>query len=209
MTARSRLTSPLARTVLVLLLGASAAVAVVLFHARSTSAFVPPAVVPLSKADLPLSIRAAIRAGASADGVDPDSVVEVGGIGAGDTSRAALVGKDRSGLARISFLQGFGMTFFQPPGRLFQQGEPMAFSEGFSGPQHEPVRIGVVGAARANVDRVTIEVADGSVIDAPLARNNGLSFFAYAGESPAAFPTVVRAYGHDGMLLQTHEIPRP
>ena len=136
-------------------------------------------------------------------------MLEVGGFGAGDTSRTALVGKDRSGVVRVSFLQGFGMTFFQPLDHLFHPGEPLAFSEGFSGPQHEPVRIGVVGAARASVDRVTIELADGSVIDAPLATSSGLSFFAYAGESPADFPTVVRAYGHNGVLLQTHEIPTP
>jgi len=206
---RSLLTSPIARTALVLLLGAAGAGAVALFHARSTNASARPAVVALSKAELPPSMQAAIRAGASADGVDPDSVVEVGGLGAGDTSRAALVGKDRSGVVRVSFLQGFGMTLFQPLGHLFQPGQPLAFSEGFSGPQHEPVRIGVVGAARASVDRVTIELADASVIDAPLATSSGLSFFAYADDSPADFPTVVRAYGRSGVLLQTHEIPRP
>src|SRR5437868_4340930 len=100
--------SPTARTVLLLLLGASAALAVALFHAGSTGASAPPAVVLLGKADLPANIRAAISRRCDRRWRRPDSVLEVGGFGAGDTSRTALVGKDRSGVVRVSFLQGFG-----------------------------------------------------------------------------------------------------
>jgi hypothetical protein len=197
------------RIVLGLLLGASAAAALAVFHTASTGASAPPAVVSLREAQLPPNLVDAIRSAARADGVDPDSVVEVGGIGSGSTRRSVLVGEDANGLPRVSFFQGFGMTLFQPARHLFETGDPVAFSEGYSGPEHEPVRVGVVGAARESVDRVAIELGDGRVVDAPLATSHGLRFFAYAGDLPADFPTVVRAYGRSGALLQTHEIPQP
>lgn len=85
----------------------------------------------------------------------------------------------------------------------------MAFSEGYSGPQHEPVRVGIVGAVRAVVQRVTIELADGQIVETPLAANRGLRFFAYVGGTPDTFPRAVHAYDRSGSLVQTHEIVRP
>jgi hypothetical protein len=169
----------------------------------------PNAVVPLRHAILPPTLRDAIARAAKADGVDPASVVEAAPAGAGAETFAALVGAGADGNARVSFFHGFGMTQFQPPGHLFLRGSAMAFSEGYSGPQHDPVRVGIVGAARASVEHVTIELVDGRVIDTPLAAVKGVQLFAYASDTRDAFPAVVKAYGHDGTLVQTHEIPRP
>jgi hypothetical protein len=192
-----------------LVLAVSVGLAAIILPTSSGRATARPAVIPLAKAELPPQLRDQIRSQAKADGVDPDSIVEVGAFGSGRTGRAALVGKGSDGGACVSFFQGFGMTFFQPPGRLFHHGEQVAFSEGFSGPQNQFSRVGVVGAARPSVDRIDVELGDGTIVDAPLVASNGLLFFAYAGDAPSAFPKVVRAYRADGSLLLAHEIPQP
>jgi hypothetical protein len=162
--------------------------------------------VPIGKAQLPPNLKDFIRSGAKQDGVDPNSVVEVASTDGG-TGRAALVGLGADKQPRVSFFQGFGMTFFQPLGHLFAHGEPLAYSEGFLGPKGAPNQVGIVGAARQRVDHVTIELASGRVIDAPLASSHGLGFFAYTGSAAADFPKTVRAYDASGNVIQTHEVP--
>lgn len=188
---------------------AAASLAAVLFHTSLGGAARTLDVVPLAKSELPAQAKGAISAGALADGVDPATIDEVGGFGTGTSRRAALVGRSSDGLPRVSFFQGFGMTFFQSPARLFARGEEVAFSEGFVGPQYNPTAVRVVGATKASVDRLAIELADGTVIDAPLVSTSGLRFFAYTGESPGRFPKVVRAYDDNGALRVEHEIPEP
>ncbi|HEX6700600.1 MAG TPA: hypothetical protein VF101_07700 [Gaiellaceae bacterium] len=156
---------------------------------------------------LPPERRDAILRGAREDGVDPATVVAAATAGPEGAAVAALVGTGFDGRVRVSFFHGFGMTAFQPPGHLFARGEQLALSEGYSGPQHEPVRVVVVGAARPTVSRVEIELADGRTVDAALNRRAGFGFFAYVGASPTEFPTFVRAFA-GGVLVQTHEIPK-
>lgn len=196
------------RTAIGLLVASAAAVAAVFLQTSVGGASRVPAVVPLGKSELPAQAKDAISAGAQADGVDPTTIEEIGGFGVGTSRRAVLVGLGSDGSPRLSFFQGFGMTFFQPPARFFPNGEQVAFSEGFVGPQGDPTEVGVVGAAKASVDRVAIELGDGTVMDAPLASSTGLRFFAYTGQSPATFPRVVRAYDGSGVLVVEHEIPR-
>jgi hypothetical protein len=197
------------RIALALLLAAASASALVFFFLFQTSsgrAVAPPTVVPIGKSQLPPNIRDFIRAGAQKDGVDPNSVDEIVSAEAGAT-RAALVGTGADGQPRVSFFQGFGMTFFQPLGHLFAHGEPLAYSEGFVGPRGAPTQVGIVGAAKARVDHVTIELASGRVVDAPLASSHGLGFFAYTGDTAADFPKVARAYDASGNVVATHEVP--
>jgi hypothetical protein len=172
------------------------------------AASAPPVAASTASRDLPPGLGAAIVRAAREDGVDPATVAAAASAGPEDSSVAALVGKGFDGGVRVSFFHRFGMTAFQPPGHLFANGDQLAFSEGYSGPQHAPVRVVVAGAARPAVTRVAIELADGRVVDAPLTRQAGLAFFAYAGNSPADFPKTVRGYAH-GALVQTHEIPTP
>jgi hypothetical protein len=184
----------------------SAGVLIVVLRPGSGGASASPVAAPLAARGLPLGLGDAILRGAREDGVDPASVVAAATAGGG--SVAALVGNGLDGGVRVSFFHEFGMTTFQPPGHLFANGDQLAFSEGYSGPQHEPVRVVVAGAARPAVTRVAIELADGRVVDAPLTRHAGLSFFAYAGSSPADFPRTIRGYAR-GVLVQTHEVPSP
>jgi hypothetical protein len=179
-----------------------------LFRASSGQAIAAPTVVPIGNAQLPPNLNDFIRAGAQEDGVDPNSVVEVASTEAGDM-RAALVGVGSDRQPRVSFFQGFGMTFFQPLGHLFAHGDPLAYSEGFVGPQGAPSEVGIVGAAQARVVHVTIELASGRVITAALASSHGLAFFAYTGSAAEDFPKTVRAYDASGSVVQTHEVPTP
>jgi hypothetical protein len=205
----SRLPGRRGRLALAVILAAAAGSIYAGSRVATGDASSPNAVVPLRHAALPPTLREAIARAAKADGVDPSSVVKAAPAGAGAETFAALVGAGADGNPRISFFHGFGMTQFQPPGHLFLRGAEMAFSEGYSGPQHDPVRVGIVGATRASVEHVTIELVDGRVIEAPLVAVRGVQLFAYAGDTPDAFPAVVKAYGRDGALVQTHEIPRP
>ena|SRR5438067_6106481 len=197
------------RISLAVLLAAAAGGAYVSTRVGAGDASPPRAAVPLRGAALPPALRDAIARAAKAEGVDPGSVVEAAATGAGGDTMAALVGAGADANARVSFFHGFGMTQFQPPGRLFRPGAEMAFSEAYSGRQHEPARVGIVGAVRASVQRVTIELVGGRLIETSLVPNRGLLFFAYVGDTPDTFPAVVRAYDRSGSLVQTHEIPRP
>jgi hypothetical protein len=183
------------------------AAAVALSHSSSSEAAPVPRVLALADSELPFQAQKAIRRCADGDGVNPRSVVEVGGFGSGTAQPAALVGSTADGSASVSFFQGFGLTCFQAPAQLFRGGDPVALNEGFVGPQRQPTQVGVVGAAKESVDHVTIELGDGDVIEAPLVSTRGLRFFAYAGESADRFPRLVRAYDAVGNLLLEHEIP--
>jgi hypothetical protein len=209
MSERQKLPRVRGRLVVSLLLVAAAGGAYVTARVGVGGASAPRAATPLREGALPPALRDAIVRAARADGVDPGTVVEAAVTGTGDATMAALVGAGADGAVRVSFFHGFGMTQFQPPGRLFRRGADMAFSEGYSGPQHEPVRVGIVGAVRPSVERITIDLADGRALEAPLVASRGLQFFAYAGGTPDAFPVSVHAYDRSGSLVQTHEIPRP
>jgi hypothetical protein len=191
----------------VVVLAAAAVVAATFFRASPGHATAAPTVVPLAKSRLSMQASDFIRGRAIKDGVDPDSLVEVGAF-QGGTTRAAIVGRgiaDR--VPYVSFYQGFGMTYFQSPAHLFPRGEQMTYSEGYSGPKDATERVGIVGATRPSVDHVTIEVGDGRVLEARLASSSGMRFFAYTGNSPADFPKTVRAYDASGKLVATHEVP--
>lgn len=194
---------------LVLGIVAAATAAGILVYASAGGASRVPTIIPLAKSDIPAEAIDTISAGARADGVDPTTIQEVGGSGEGASRRAVLVGSaSADGSTRISFFHGFGMTFFQSLDRLFSNGEQVAFSEAFVGPQGHPTEVTALGATKANVDHVAIELVNGTVVDAALASTRGLRFFVYTGSSPVSFPDVVRAYDASGTLIVGHEIPK-
>jgi hypothetical protein len=158
--------------------------------------------------DLPTSARSFIIRSAVEDGVDPASVTEVTGFGAGEDRKAALVGSAISdGSMRVSFFQGFGMTPFEAIGRVFQPGDELAVREGYTGPRGASVSVDVVGAARPSVARIKVMLTSGLTVDAPLVSAGDVRFFVYAGNTAATFPQTVFAYNEAGSLLATHQVP--
>lgn len=180
--------------------------AVALIDSDEGTAVPTPRIVPLANADLTPGLKAGVTDSARDAGVDPASVVEVGGFGSGKYRRGALVGTDRSGRVQVSFSHGFGLVPFAPPSKLFAGGDSMVITEGFSGPSTEVRSVGLVGVVKPPVARVTIGRHDGTSADVELARaaTGNLRFFATYSDVPSNFPTVIRAYSKSGALVEEY-----
>lgn len=180
--------------------------AIVLTGPDASSANPAPRIVPLDRAGLPEIAKANVMNSAREAGIDPSSVVEVGGVGSGKYRRGVFVGTDRSGGMQVALSHGFGLIPFKPSTELFDAGDPMVITEGFSGPSSEVKSVGLVGVVQPSISRVTIGRRDGTSADVGFtqAPQGNLRFFATYSDTPASFPTFVRAYAESGVLMDTY-----
>ena len=142
------------------------------------------------------------------NGVDPATVVELGGSGTGRQHHAVLAGTDASGATVLSFLDGFGMSEFVPGDRFASAAHPMFVSDTVSGPSTEARIVGMTGITTSEVTRVTVQLANGTTLTLPLDQAPGIPYegFSYVSNDASTFPAKVMAYNRDGDVAAQHKV---
>ena len=191
-------------------LAVSAAIVAVLAAvnpARSNASPVRPAT-PLVQANVTSAMRRSIERLAVKDGVDPGSVVELGGSGTGTQRHAVLAGTDASGATVLSFLDGFGMSAFVSGSRFADASNPMFVSDTVSGPSTEARIVGITGIATTEVARVTVRLANGTTLTLPVNQAPGIAYegFSYVSSDASTFPATVTAYDMSGHVAAQHKV---
>jgi hypothetical protein len=163
---------------------------------------------PLAQAQYTKVVKAAIVRTALHDGVSPSTVVELGASGNGPQRHAVLAGKDASGASVLSFMSGFGMSEFVAGTRFADASKGMFVSESVEGPSTEVRTVGVVGIATRQVERVTVQLANGTVTTVALGRAPGVAYegFSYVSNEASTFPVSVTGYNAGGHVVATHAV---
>lgn len=192
--------------------GASAAVGVVaavlvLNPGRSAASPVRQAT-PLAQANVTSAVQRSIERMALEDGVDPRSVVVLGGSGTGRQSHAVLAGTNASGATVLSFLDGFGMSAFVSGSRFADASNPMFVSDTVSGPSTQARIVGLTGIATRQVARVTVRLANGTTLTLPVDQAPGIGYegFSYVSKDASTFPATVTAYDGNGHVVTQHKV---
>jgi hypothetical protein len=164
--------------------------------------------IPLSQANLSGSLRRSILRTVSEEGVDPRSVVVLGGSGTGRQHHAVLAGTDASGATVLSYLDGFGMSAFVSGSRFANASTPMFVSDTVSGPSTQARIVGLTGIATQDVARVTVQLANGSTLTLPVDQAPGIAYegFSYVSSDASTFPTTVTAYDTRGHVAAKHKV---
>ncbi len=196
-----------AGAVLVVIAAAIAAVVAVVNPGSSNASPVRQAT-PLAQANVTASVRRSIAHMALKNGVDPATVVELGGSGTGRQHHAVLAGTDASGATVLSFLDGFGMSEFVPGDRFASAAHPMFVSDTVSGPSTEARIVGMTGITTSEVTRVTVQLANGTTLTLPLDQAPGIPYegFSYVSNDASTFPAKVMAYNRDGDVAAQHKV---
>jgi hypothetical protein len=163
---------------------------------------------PLSQANLTGALRRSILHVVLDDGVNPRSVVVLGGTGKGRQSHAVLTGTNASGATVLSFLDGFGMSAFVSSSRFADASNPMFVSDTVSGPSTQARIVGITGIATQDVARVTLELANGSTLTLPVDQAPGIPYegFSYVSTHASTFPVTVTAYDASGHVAAKHQV---
>jgi len=163
---------------------------------------------PLSQANVTRSLRSSIRQVALKDGVDPASVVELGGSGTGRQHHAVLAGTDESGATVLAFLDGFGQSEFVSGSRFANASNPMFVSDTVSGPSTQARIVGITGIATTEVARVAVRLANGTTLTLPVDQAPGIAYegFSYVSSDAATFPATVTAYDTSGHVAAQHKV---
>ena len=142
------------------------------------------------------------------DGVNPSSVVVLGGSGTGRQYHAVLAGTDASGETLLSFLDGFGQSEFGSASRFANASAPMFVSDTVSGPSTEAQIVGLTGIATSEVARVTVRLANGTTLTLALDQAPGIAFegFSYVSRDASTFPAEVTAYDKSGHVAAQHKV---
>lgn len=187
--------------------GVVAAVFVMLNPGRSAASPVRQAT-PLSQANLTSALRRSIVQVALGDGVNPRSVVVLGGSGTGRQYHAVLAGTDESGATVLSFLDGFGMSAFVSGSRFADAPNPMFVSDTVSGPSTQARIVGITGIATTEVARVTVRLANGTTLTLPVDQAPGIAYegFSYVSGDASTFPAMVTAYDASGHVAAKHKV---
>lgn len=162
----------------------------------------------LAQADITSTLRRSIAHLALRDDVDPATVVELGASGTGRQHHAVLAGTDAAGATLLSFLDGFGMSAFVPGDRFANAAKPMFVSDTVSGPSTEARIVGLTGITTSEVNRVTVQLANGATLTLPLDQAPGIPYegFSYVSSDASTFPTKVTAYNGDGDVAAQHKV---
>lgn len=133
---------------------------------------------------------------------------ELGASGQGALRHAVLLGTDDSGAALVSLFTGFGMSDFTSASRYVGADHPMYVTDSVQGPADEARIVGIVGIATSVVSHVTLEVADGRIINLAVQRVAGSPYggFSYVSRDPSTFPTRVVAHDATGNVLAQHAV---
>ncbi len=163
---------------------------------------------PIAQAQLNPAVKAAIAKAARDKGIDPTSVVELGGSGSGSQHHAVLASTDATGSTLVSFLTGFGMSDFVTGSRYVNADRAMIVTESVEGPSTEAQRVGIVGIATRAVQRVTVDLADGTSVTLAVSRAAGIPYegFSYVSNEPGKFPAKVTAYNAAGHVIAEHTV---
>jgi hypothetical protein len=163
---------------------------------------------PLAQTPLSQAVKASVAKAARQGQVDPANVVELGGSGTGTQHHGVLAGKDTSGATVVSYLTGFGMSDFTPGSRFANSGSPMLVTDTVQGPATEARVVGLIGIATRAVDRVTVQLANGTTVTLPISRAPGIAYegFSYVSSDAATFPAKVIGYNAGGKVLAEHEV---
>ena len=194
-------------SLLAVVAGTAAAIVAVIDSSSSNASPVREAT-PLAQADYTKVIRAAIVKTARHDGVSPSTVVELGASGNGSQRHAVLAGKDASGASVLSFMSGFGMSEFVDGTRFADASKAMFVSESVEGPSTQARTVGLVGIATRQVERVTVQLANGTVTTVALGRAPGVTYegFSYVSSDASTFPVAVTGYNAGGHVVATHAV---
>lgn len=163
---------------------------------------------PLSQANVTSALRRSIVRVALQDGVNPRSVVVLGGSGTGRQSHGVLAGTDASGATVLAFLDGFGQSAFAAGSRFANASNPMFVSDTVSGPSTQARIVGITGIATQDVARVTVELANGSTLTLPVDQAPGIAYegFSYVSSDASTLPATVTAYDASGHVLMQHKV---
>jgi len=186
---------------------AIAAVVAVVNPGRSNASPVRQAT-PLAQANITSAVRKSITHLALQSGIDPATVVELGGSGTGWQRHAVLAGTDASGATVLAFLDGFGQSVFVSGSRFANASNPMFVSDTVSGPSTQARIVGITGIATQEVARVTVELANGTTLTLPVDQAPGIAYegFSYVSSDASAFPATVTAYDASGHVAAKHRV---
>lgn len=189
------------------LAAAIAAIVAVLNPGRSNASPIRQAT-PLAQTNITSAMRRSIAHMALRNGVDPATVVELGGSGTGQQHHAVLAGTNASGATVLSFLDGFGMSAFVSGSRFADASNPMFVSDTVSGPSTQARIVGITGIATQDVARVTLELANGSTLTLPVDQAPGIAYegFSYVSSDASTFPATVTAYDASGHVAAKHKV---
>jgi hypothetical protein len=187
---------------------AFAAAVVAVVHSGSSKASRLRQATPLAQTELSPAVKAAIAKAARQNGADPADVVELGGSGSGSQGHGVLAGTDAAGVTLVSFLTGFGMSDFVAGSRYANSDRPMVVTDSVEGPSTEARIVGIVGVATRAVQRVTVDLANGTTITLDVSRAPGIPYqgFSYVSSNASTFPANVTAYNAGGKLLAEHAV---
>lgn len=184
--------------------------AAILAVVQSTSSKASPLreATPLDQTQLSPTVKAAIAKAARQKGIDPDKVVELGGSGSGSQRHALLTSTDGSGATLVSFLSGFGMSDFVVGSRYANPDRAMVVTDSVEGPSTDARIVGIVGIATRAVQRVTLDLANGTTITLTVSRAPGIPYeaFSYVSSEASTFPVQVAAYNARGNVLAEHAV---
>lgn len=186
---------------------AVAAIGAVVLAVGEAGATAPAALRPLDESAIPEGLRSGLTEIVSRIGIETAGLQEVAG-GNSDASRSGLVvGLDSRGGEYAAFYSPGSFTEFSPveeapkPVYVWTSAQPAS-------PGGATAHVEIAGISAPNVSSVTIQLSDGSSLDAELVAlsRSGFRFFTYQGDTPAAFPIAVRALRADGAELAVRDL---
>jgi len=187
---------------------ALAAAIVAVVHSGSSKASPVRQATPLAQMQVSPAVKAAILKAARQNGADPANVVELGGSGSGSQHHGVLAGTDASGATMVSFLTGFGMSDFVVASRYANSDRAMLVTDSVEGPSTDARIVGIVGVATRAVQRVTVDLANGTTITLAVSRAPGIPYqgFSYVSSNANTFPAKVTGYNAGGKALAEHTV---
>lgn len=193
-------------SVLVVAVLAAAIVAVV--NSGSSKASPVRQAIPLAQTQLSPAVKAAIAKAATQKGANPANVVELGGSGTGAQRHGLLASTDASGATVVSFLSGFGMSDFVAGSHYANADRAMVVTDSVEGPATDARIVGIAGIATRAVQRVTLDLANGTTITLAVSRAAEIPYegFSYVSSNASTFPAKVTAYNGGGKVVAQHTV---
>jgi len=194
--------------VALVLTGAGVAALSVAFRSSPARATAPSRVIEFAEAPISPDLREVAVKVAQSAAIDPTKLLDVAGAGSGSNLAGIFVGSTADGSDMISFHNARGMIGFKPLAPVVASRGGMIVYDQASGTSTETKYVALEGAVEPGVEKVTLELTNGSSLDVQLvqAGYGGFSFFTYVSSDPATFPVAVRAYDAEGHQVQSRDV---
>ena len=167
-------------------------------------------VIALGDAPVADYMKDALVQRAIADGVRPETLLEIAAAGGPNARAGAIVGESQGGEDLYAVFSPHGFSSFTPVAEMISRHGPVVVNVSAQpGPDGATGHAQLIGVAEPRVGRVVVDLADGSKVELELVKPPAApdyAFFTYTTDDPQMLPSVVHGLDASGVELARHNV---